>query len=449
MLQNEQINICLKDIINFPKPIDLINYKDISFAISPTTANWLVLKSDFQKLLLSKMEDGLSIGECLSFSQKKNKESEFESLISQIIAKKFGSINSPPPSLHTPSITKSIYIYVTNKCNLKCTHCYMYSGKQLPNELSLKSWLVFLQQFKDIGGKTITLTGGEILEYDNWKEIIRFAYDLDLKIVILTNGTKWTEEDIEFAQKYIQEIQISIDGPNEEINSMTRGKGNFEMSVSTAIAFANSSVSTSIATTPTPDTIDIIGDNYIEFSNKLKKETNGKIHFRISQKLLNGRHYKSLNPKKAEHYYLKGKEISNQIRPTYSVDNFSLNHQPNQGYKNCGWGGFSISSNGDIFLCNRISEINSIGHFPHDNLRDILPTALHYYKLSSGDNVTPCKECSIKYICGGGCRIDDFSFKGDHKLLDEKTKIKSMCSKKNKERIYEQMLQTSNYMYEF
>lgn len=28
------------------------------------------------------------------------------------------------------------------------------------------------------------------------------------------------------------------------------------------------------------------------------------------------------------------------------------------------------------------------------------------------DNVIPCKDCELRYICDGGCRIDDFDFAG-------------------------------------
>lgn len=49
----------------------------------------------------------------------------------------------------------------------------------------------------------------------------------------------------------------------------------------------------------------------------------------------------------------------------------------------------------------------------------------------------PCMSCEVKYICGGGCRIDEYHYKGIHdKIRPYEPLIKIHCDDEYKKGIY-------------
>ena len=62
-------------------------------------------------------------------------------------------------------------------------------------------------------------------------------------------GKKEGPRKIELLAPYIKEIQISLDGVDEQSNAMVRGNGYFNKTLDSVILFANQGVRTSVATT--------------------------------------------------------------------------------------------------------------------------------------------------------------------------------------------------------
>lgn len=127
--------------------------------------------------------------------------------------------------------------------------------EKLENELTLGDWMKVLTSFKENGGEFVTFSGGEPLMFKNFPQIISHAHDLGLKSTVLSNGLLWSDKLIHDLAPFIDEIQFSLDGVDEETNSMVRGSGHFEKVVDTIVKFANAGVKTSVATTFTYDNL--------------------------------------------------------------------------------------------------------------------------------------------------------------------------------------------------
>ncbi len=56
---------------------------------------------------------------------------------------------------------KHLHLYLTNSCNLRCPHCYMFSGSANFNELTTIEILKLLSDFKEVGGRNVSFSGGE------------------------------------------------------------------------------------------------------------------------------------------------------------------------------------------------------------------------------------------------------------------------------------------------
>jgi len=430
-------------ILDLPQDLFYKRINGYLLVISQNSANWIVLFNKEQEKIFRLLYEKYTLGEILELS---NSEEDFNFVIGQIVDRNFNA--NQKIKFNIPQ-KEGLYIYLTNDCNLSCTHCYMYSGKPKINELPKEEWFKIIKNAKENGIKSITFTGGEVLKYKDWFEVIKFTKENDIAVTILTNGVLWDEEKVEKSKQYIDEVQVSIDGTNENINAVIRGEGNFDKALNAVKLFVKAGVKTVIATTPTFENIKDIEKTYIDFAKKLLNELQSKyLYFRISQKLITGRQIQALNENKKKEYFTITQKLANILYPDFSIKNFINNMTAGSGFKNCGYGGISISSDGKFFLCNRIEELEPFAT-NKDDFKSIIKKANYYYELSSVDNVMPCMDCEIKYICGGGCRIDEYYFAGKQsKIIKNQPLIKINCTEDYKNSIYEKMVSSIKYIYQ-
>ena len=132
---------------------------------------------------------------------------------------------------------KSLHWDITNRCNLRCKHCYNadryfnanskdYSNK----ELSLDDSLKIVDKIMQDGFDHIHLVGGEPLGSANVMPIIKRAKEYGLKVTINSNATlldsKMQDKLIELE---IDHFAASIDGVSTKTNDWIRGNGTFEV----------------------------------------------------------------------------------------------------------------------------------------------------------------------------------------------------------------------------
>ena len=99
----------------------------------------------------------------------------------------------------------SLDIELTTLCNLSCIYCYAGSGKESKDELESAEVLNVIDQARELGLRTLTLTGGEPLLDQNYFTIARYASESGIAIMLFTNGTLVTRS---LAEK-IFELRIS------------------------------------------------------------------------------------------------------------------------------------------------------------------------------------------------------------------------------------------------
>jgi radical SAM protein with 4Fe4S-binding SPASM domain len=120
---------------------------------------------------------------------------------------------------------------ITRKCNLKCKHCYSDAlDTAAPDELSTSEAKKLLDTVLDWGIQLLIIDGGEPLCREDFFEIVKYASDRRMRIVVGSNGTLI---DVETARKMkqvgVQCVQISIDGAKPETHdSFRREEGSFD-----------------------------------------------------------------------------------------------------------------------------------------------------------------------------------------------------------------------------
>ena len=441
----KQIQIDLSKKYDFPQIIEVI-FKGKVLAISPETANWIVLDNKNQ-LEFFRLLQSYSIQEALSRAQVLDKDSHW--VITQIEARELEN-----RIIHNSILTtQSLHFYITNACNLRCPHCYMSAGERLGAELSTEEIKKVLFGFKQYGGDIVTFTGGEVTTRHDFIEIVQYAASVGLQIKILSNGVLWRQDMINDVSGIISSIQFSIDGYDEESNQKIRGFNSFNATLKAIDRFVAKGVQVDVAVTPYFDNeLENHIQDYARFAKSLTDKYDGeKFVIRFSSEMLDGREIKLTEEKREEYSSIIDKIYSAYYGTDVSDYPFIGRFKEHRILENCMFGHLSISATGDVFLCSRIPSVASIGNVKSMPMETIMQKARTAQSLSNINNLKPCNKCELKYICGGGCRIDHFPVLTNCVDIDN-TDINTIparsCSIKEKEKFYEVMIRTNKALFQ-
>lgn len=439
-------NINIEKTYKIPKEISVVAFENNLLIIAPLSANWIVLKSSEQLDILNFLANGKSIKLALESPLYDNKDVTY--VVTQIEARSF----CDKKIWKSSDNERTMHLYLTNKCNLRCPHCYMYSGSENLDELSTEEILKLFQDYKTIAkGKKLTISGGEPSTHTDFDLIVKKASNLGLQVKLLTNGTLMNDKRIESLACCLSSVQISIDGYSEESNAIIRGVGHFEKSLKAVDRLLDYGIETSIAVTPSLDLLRTHSTDYVNFAKELiNKYKDEPFEVKFAEGLSTGRNIKPSEKSNVE-YAAIVKNIQKAIYGAeYELMTFVENINSNVILDNCMFGIISVASNGDVFFCPEIGSLQSIA-----NIRTA-PFSAIYNKSKEAEEATkisklkPCNQCELLYICGGGCRIKEFpqlvkqtSFEN----IDYTTIQRRNCPQRLKEKFYRLMIESNEYLY--
>lgn len=429
--EDVEIEVDLNKRFHFPPELVVKRYGDNNLVIYTEGVLWLVL-TDEEKLVFDFLLSGGSIAEVL----EQFDEDDVVNVISQIEAKQFEH------PIVKEADEKNIYIYLTNNCNERCKHCYMYAGDIKIQELSSDVWMKVLTEYKACGGQGVTFTGGEVTVYKGFKEVLKKAHDLGLIVTVLTNGIGWDENEILECSAYIDEVQISIDGYDSNSYYEVRQFEGFDKAISTLIKFSESGSRTSMAVTPLYDNLEEFVVHFEPFAREII-ERYPQIYIRFNLELLDGRDVKKTQIDN-EGYRRQIRTLVERLYPDYYTETFPLNYEGHIIRKNCGFGEIAIAANGDVYWCNRIHELSSKWNVLTTGIKDVMEYS-HEIKIKTDvDHSIVCRKCEIRYICGGDCRMN---YSGIKQVENHTGMWENVCPKGNKEAIYKKMVLCNEYFY--
>lgn len=429
-----------------PSDLSIVPYKGKFLVIAPRAARWIVLENHNQINVLKFLMKGYSIKETLE-NPNLNRE-DIRIVITQVEARRLCDNASR-------SITedkRSLHIYLTNQCNLSCPHCYMFSGKQNNNELSTDEIIGLITDYAKVAaGNRITISGGEPTIHNDFDKIVKTASELGIEINLLTNGSLLSASRINTLSKFISSIQISIDGFSEESDAVIRGAGHFEKALLVVDRFVDQGIETSVAITPTLEMLREHHDEYAEFARSLAMKYLGKsFKVKFAEGLSAGR---NVNPTKESNKEYE--TIVNGINKKLYGNDFDLipfveTMRNDVIVDNCMFGVFAVASNGDVYFCPEIGSLPKIANIRTSSFQDIFEQSLAAQKAVAISNLSPCNQCDIRYICGGGCRIKEFPELTKRKTfrdIDFGSIPQRKCSVAIKEKFYDLMVRSNEFLF--
>jgi MoaA/NifB/PqqE/SkfB family radical SAM enzyme len=144
---------------------------------------------------------------------------------------------APNPSL------RYLELQVTDRCNLRCRHCYLPRGRGRDLPVPLVASL--LEEFEAMQGLRLLVSGGEPLLHPRFRELNDLLRDRLFRSVLLTNGLGLDRETA--GELAAAEVQVSLDGL-EAGHDALRGPGTFRRAVEAIRILREAGKDVSVAT---------------------------------------------------------------------------------------------------------------------------------------------------------------------------------------------------------
>lgn len=143
---------------------------------------------------------------------------------------------------------------LTPRCNLDCKMCYVHnqdSNALKERELSTETWKRVFDEAYDCGLLFATLSGGECLLRQDFKELYLHLWKKRVYITVFTNGILLNSDYLDFFKKYKpQKVQISLYGSSEEGYLNVTGHRGFEKAVCAIRSLVEAGIPVQVALTP-------------------------------------------------------------------------------------------------------------------------------------------------------------------------------------------------------
>jgi len=134
---------------------------------------------------------------------------------------------------------KQVFVYLTNKCQLKCQQClYKPLLDNSSDDIDFIMLCDLLKDFKKFGAYKVSFLGGEpTLYYDkstqkDFGDVIQYVKEIGYEYIRVDTNGQFDSEFLEDKRiKKLNEITFSLDGHNESTNDIVRGTGSYKKCV--------------------------------------------------------------------------------------------------------------------------------------------------------------------------------------------------------------------------
>jgi hypothetical protein len=104
----------------------------------------------------------------------------------------------------------ALQIELTSRCNERCVHCYIPHENKI-SDIEPALFYDVLEQCREMGVLSLTLSGGESMLHENFCDFLRKAKEYDFSINILSNLTVLNDETIaEMKANRPSSVQVSL-----------------------------------------------------------------------------------------------------------------------------------------------------------------------------------------------------------------------------------------------
>ena len=333
------------------------------------------------------------------------------------------------------TVVKALCLHIAHDCNLACKYCFAgegeYHGERalMTYEVGKKALDLLVRESKGRKNLEVDFFGGEpLMNFEVVKQLVEYGRSIEdannkkFRFTLTTNGMLLDDEILEFANKEMGNLVLSIDG-RQEIHDLMRprrgGQGSYETIVPKFIKAAQSRGQMNYYVRGT------YTHNNLDFSEDVKHLA--ELGFeQISVEPVVAPPSESYAIKEedvpilCEQYDILAKYLLDRRKMGKGVNFFHFMIDLSGGpcaYKRlsgCGSGCeyLAVAPNGDLYPCHQFVGMpdflmgNVDSGVTNTKLRD-------KFKMCNVYSKEECKSCFAKLYCSGGCAANAYNFTGD------------------------------------
>lgn len=398
-----------------------VTHKDnLVILASEESREWIKISDECFTILNKVLEMNLNHSEILECFELETDKVYFDSLLEKL----YGMRILKNKEEKTSRKIEELYLIVTDRCNLSCTHCCAGAPDLTSKDgLDTDAMCKIIDKILQLSPSNVTISGGEpLVRSDIWVIMEYLKSKFNGNVDIMTNGLLINEGNINYIKKYFDNISISVDGVDEESCKIIRGNNVFK-NVIKKIEFLKSNGIENISTSAVLPNNESIRQEF----EKLNYDLGTKPIFRhFSHKGRAGENYKKISVQMNE--YLRNRNMKEKS----IIDWQAYISTDKRDIKTGSCGGcestLSIGSNGEIYPCNLLMDpVYSIGNILE--IEDIV-SYINNMKIDSNKeykafidlkqcNNDKCRDCSVKSFCWT-CPAECDDFLGKENLFEDR-----------------------------
>lgn len=349
---------------------------------------------------------------------------------------------------------KAMCLHIAHDCNLRCAYCFASTGdfgkgrKLMPAEIGKKAIDFLIAHSGTRKNLEVDLFGGEpLMNLDVVKEIVEYARSREketgkrFRFTTTTNGMLLTDDTIDYLNREMENIVLSIDG-RKEVNDRMRtrvdGRGSYDVIVPKYQRLVEKRGQNQyyVRGTFTKQNLDFtedvlelkrLGFEQISVEPVVSNEDN---EFAITEKDL---------PRVFDEYERLANTLLELRKNNDGVNFFHFMIDLEQGpcaikrLRGCGCGNeyVAITPDGDIYPCHQFVGMEEwkMGSVLDDTLNTTLKEQFAKANIYGKEE---CSQCWAKFYCSGGCNANNVQYRGDlfkpHQISCELEKKRLECA---------------------
>ena len=352
------------------------------------------------------------------------------------------------------SPVKAMCLNIAHDCQLRCKYCFASTGdfgkgrKLMTFETGKHAIDFLLEKSGDRQNLELDFFGGEpLLNFDVVKQIVEYArsreaeFGKKFRFTITTNGLLLDDDKIDFINREMHNVVLSIDGRKEVNDSMrvlANGKGCYDTILPKykKLVEKRGDKEYYVRATFTNKNLDFSEDVFSLYEagfDQISVEPvvgDSEEEYALTEKEL---------PAVFKEYENLAKRILENEKKGGKFNFFHFMLDLDQGpcaikrLRGCGCGNdyVAITPDGDIYPCHQFVGIDEYkmgnideGTFNLDMKSDF--AGCHVYSKPD------CRECWAKFYCSGGCNANNYQYMGDvraaHKISCQLEKKRLECA---------------------
>ncbi len=386
-----------------------------------------------EKLINRKISpDSYPEGEFLCYSEQDIADAQRE--IDELTRK--GLLFSPEGE-HKPAvysgIIKSMCLNVSHLCNLRCEYCFAdggtYNGaaENMSLDVALKAIDMIVSKSANRHNLEVDFFGGEpLLNFDVVKKTVEYARSIEkahnknFRFTITTNAMLLNDEIIDFFNKEMYNVVVSIDGRrsvHDCVRKTASGKGSFDTAIKNALRFKQLRkgqyyIRGTYTALNKDFSKDVLFLNDLGFDQLSIEPVVLPENHRLAIKKEDIEQLKAEYDKLAEAYVerRKGEKWFNFFHFMLDIYNGPCESKRLVG---CGAGNdyVAVAPDGNIYPCHQFDGEKDyvIGNVLDGTFNTEIPKFFAENNLLKKDK---CRNCWAKYYCSGGCAANAIKYGG-------------------------------------